>query len=159
MSTLAYAELVTIHPEIVATPTWGTISRNRDVLALINSSQWTAGSHLSNAALVGFLAPANGAGDVLPGLVYDATSFQSYVLQSPRLEGAEQLSIAVASDGFIRLAGATGIPIEAGPGGAMITAKTMSVIDTNLGALMTPGDVETLTLVLFLGISAVQNQT
>jgi len=159
MSTLAYAELATKNPGVVATPTWGTISRNRDLLALINSSQWTAGSQLSNAALVGFLAPANGAGDVLPGLNYDATSFQAYVLQSPRLEGAERMSIALASDGFLRLAAATGIPVESGPAGAVITGKTMSMIDSHLGEFMTAEDIQTLTVVLFLGIPAAQDQT
>ena len=159
MSTLAYAELVTINPEVVATPTWGTISRNRDLLALINSSRWTAGSQPSNSELVGFLAPANGAADVLPGLVYDATSFQSYVLKSPRADGAEQMSIAVASELFIRLAGVTGIPIAAGPGGIVITGETMSIIDSNLGEFMTSDDVQSLTVALFLGIPAPQKRT
>ena len=33
MSTLAYAELIAINPAAVSFPSWGTISRNRDVLA------------------------------------------------------------------------------------------------------------------------------
>jgi hypothetical protein len=152
MSTLAYAELIAINPAAVSFPSWGTISRNRDVLALINSSQWSAGSQPTKSDLIGFLAPANGAGDVLPGLVYDASSFQAYVLASPRATGTEQMSLAVASELFIRMAGITGIPIAAGPGGTVITGETMSMIDSSLGEFLSSDDVHALAIALFLGI-------
>jgi hypothetical protein len=95
---------------------------------------------------------------VLPGLVYDASSFQSYVLDSPRVSGAEHMSIAVASDLFIRLAGVTGIPIAAGPGGAVITRETMSIIDSNLGEFLTGDDVQALTHALSLGVPGPQKR-
>jgi len=154
MSTLAYADLVSLNPAVVSSPTWGAICRNTDLLALVNSAQWTPGPTTTSESTAGFLAPANGASDVLPGLINDATSFQSHVLESPRLEGAENMSVAFASELLVRLAGISGIPIDSGPAGPVINEATLSQLDASVGDFLTASELQTLVGALSLGAAA-----
>jgi hypothetical protein len=89
ISTALYINLVERDPDIVTDRTWGTVSRNRDALALLNSGQWSASSPSRNADSIGFLLAAGSAMDILPGVYIDASSFSAYILASPRTERAE----------------------------------------------------------------------
>jgi hypothetical protein len=151
MSTLAYADLVTIHPDAPETLTWGTVSRNLDLLALLNSAPWSAGG--SSSASIGFLGAANGAADILPGLIPDATSFQAHVLGSARGAGADQLGSAAPSELLAGLAQVGGVSLPLTPNGPVIDDAAIRLLDGGVSAFLTPDEAVLLISALDLGIS------
>ncbi|HET9662542.1 MAG TPA: hypothetical protein VFP05_19595 [Thermomicrobiales bacterium] len=81
LSTVLWADLVTTDPTLPSSATWGVITRNRDLLALLNAQPFDPGTPAGNR--IG-LRLATGDGDVLPGLLMDPGSFVDYILESPR---------------------------------------------------------------------------
>jgi hypothetical protein len=83
VSSVLWAEFVTADPSLSTAATWGTIMRNRDLLALLNSQPFDPGN--PDATAFGLRLAAGSGGDVLPGLLASAGSFVDYVLASPRV--------------------------------------------------------------------------
>jgi hypothetical protein len=81
LSTVLWADFITTDASLVSAPSWGTITRNRDLLALLNAQPFDPGTPL--ATDIG-LRLAAGNGEVLPGLPMDPGSFVEYILHSPR---------------------------------------------------------------------------
>lgn len=65
IASVLWADLIATDPSLVESKTWGTITRNRDLLALLDSQPFDAGN--PSAASIG-LRLGTGGGDVLPGL-------------------------------------------------------------------------------------------
>lgn len=82
IASVLWADLIATDPSLVDSKTWGTITRNRDLLALLDSQPFDAGN--PSAASIG-LRLGTGGGDVLPGLPMNPSSFVAYINQSPRL--------------------------------------------------------------------------
>jgi len=85
IASVLWADLINTDPGLTDSKTWGTITRNRDLLALLDSQPFDPGN--PGAASIG-LRLGTGDGDVLPGLPMDSASFVAYVSQSPRLAAA-----------------------------------------------------------------------
>ncbi len=83
LSSLFWADLVTADPSLTTGSTWGTITRNRDLLALLNSQPFDPGN--PDSTTFGLRLAAGSSGDVLPRLPVSAGSFVDYVLDSPRI--------------------------------------------------------------------------
>lgn len=81
LSTVLWADLVTSDATLAQSGTWGTITRNRDLLALLNAQPFDPGS--PSGQEIGLRLGA-GDGDVLPGLPMDPGSFVEYIRESPR---------------------------------------------------------------------------
>ncbi len=64
------------------------------------------------------------------------------------------MSIGIASELLVRLAGMSGIPIELGPAGPVISSATLSQLDASAGDFMTAEDVQALAEILLLGVAA-----
>ena len=82
LSSVLWANFITDDRSLVDAHTWGTITRNRDLLALLNSQPFDPGAPAATS--VGLRLGVTG-GDVLPGLTMNAASFVDYVRASPRL--------------------------------------------------------------------------
>jgi hypothetical protein len=93
ISTVLWADFVKADPSLAAAGTWGTITRNRDLLALLNSQSFDPGT--PTAAAFGLRLSTGSMGDVLPGLPMSAGSFVDYILESPRI--AQQTNAASTS--------------------------------------------------------------
>jgi hypothetical protein len=78
-----WADFVTADPSLTTSATWGTITRNRDLLALLNSQPFDPGTPDSTS--FGLRLAAGSGGDVLPGLPISAGSFVDFVLASSRV--------------------------------------------------------------------------
>lgn len=87
VSSVLWADLIATDPTLTASSTWGTIIRNRDLLALLNAQPFDPSSD-ADSSEVGLRLSA-GNGDVLPGLLMSASSFVDYVLESPRLAASD----------------------------------------------------------------------
>lgn len=83
LSSLLWADLVAVDPWLTDGSTWGTITRNRDLLALLNSQPFDPGN--PDSATFGLRLAAGSSGDILPRLLVSAGSFVDYVLGSPRV--------------------------------------------------------------------------
>jgi len=81
LSTVLWSDFIAADPTLTTSGTWGTITRNRDLLALLNAQPFDPGT--PQATGIG-LRLAAGNGDVLPGLPMDPGSFVDYILGSPR---------------------------------------------------------------------------
>jgi hypothetical protein len=151
LGTLAYADIVASDPELVTQSTWGVIQRNRDLLALINSSSWAPGLDSLNS--VGFLRPSNDAVDILPGLYDDAASFAEFITARPRSIGLESRSSAEAPPVFAEYLDFAGIDLRVSGDGTIIDAETLGELDANLGAFLSPDDALRTAEILQLGTS------
>lgn len=106
LSTVLWADLLTADPTLSDTGTWGTIGRNRDLLALLNSQPFDPGN--PDAAAIGLRLSTGDNGDVLPGLLRDTSSFLDYVHTSPRISTPNSPSSPAAPPAlteFLRRAG------------------------------------------------------
>lgn len=153
MSTVAYATLLEKQPSVASNPTWGTISRNVDTMALLNSSPWSPSSPGGDVSQVGFLAPAAGVTDVLPGIATDATSFQAYVLDSARGDGIDATTVSIPSELLIAVAESTGAPFARQSGGAIIDQTAMLLLDANVSSLLPPDVIASLLTALHLSVA------
>ncbi len=154
LSTICYGDLVAHNPEIVNAPTWGTISRNLDLLALLNSAQWSVTNTGAGATSIGFLSSGAGIPDVLPGALLDATSFHDYVSQSARFEGVSNVVATAAPELLVNLAGTIGVVIESGPAGPVITSMTLQRLDLAVGILLPNPRIAEIVSGLSLGVAA-----
>lgn len=82
LSTTLWADFVASDPYLTSGGTWGTITRNRDLLALLNSQPFDPGN--PDSSTFGLRLATGSAGDVLPGIPMRPGSFVDYVLASPR---------------------------------------------------------------------------
>jgi hypothetical protein len=153
MSTMAYAAMVDDLPSIASKPTWGTISRNIDLLALLNSAPWSSSVESMAPEEIGFLAAAPGVTDVLPGLVQDAGSFQAYVLNSARADGVDAVTLSIPSKLLLDVAESSGAPLPQGAGGAVIDQVAMLQLDGRVSKLMAPEMTASVLAALGLGVS------
>lgn len=150
MGTLWYGSVLLDRPGLSSRRSWGTIERNRDLLALVNSSESTD-NNPANAASFGFLAPANGASDCLPGLYDDADSFAQFVLSELGTgydDGTNLSPRTSISERYLDFAGvqATGN----GTNGAMFNTENLLALDANLGTFLT--DDQVLAIVTAMGL-------
>ncbi len=83
LSSVLWADFITADPTLTTGGTWGTIVRNRDLLALLNSQPFDPGD--PESAAFGLRLAAGSGGDVFPRLQISAGSFVDYVLGSPRV--------------------------------------------------------------------------
>ncbi len=81
LSSVLWADLIRADPTLVQAGTWGTIVRNRDLLALLGSQPFDPGSPASTS--IGLRLGA-GDGDALPGIPMNVASFVGYIDASPR---------------------------------------------------------------------------
>jgi hypothetical protein len=110
LSSVLWADFVTADPSLTAGGTWGTITRNRDLLALLNSQPFDPGN--PNSTAFGLRLASGSGGDVFPGLPVSAGSFVDYVLESPRAPntGPAQINLAPAAlTELLRLSSVQGI--------------------------------------------------
>ncbi len=154
MSTIAYAQFVENDPTIAGDATWGTINRNIDLLALLNSTQWSAAEGSIPAGALGFLASAGGSRDVLPGLIVDAHSFQHRVFDSARVDSAANVTVSSPSELLIGLAEVTGVTLPLGPTGPIIDQTALLQIDSRVGSLIPAETIATILAALMLGVAA-----
>lgn len=82
IASVLWADLITENPTLIESNTWGTIVRNRDLLALLNAQPFDPGT--PEALSIGLRLGVSG-DDVLPGLPMNPSSFVDYIRQSPRL--------------------------------------------------------------------------
>ncbi len=82
IASVLWADLITTDPGLTDSKTWGTITRNRDLLALLDSQPFDPGD--PTAATIG-LRLGTGNSEVLPGLPTGSSSFVTYIHDSPRL--------------------------------------------------------------------------
>ena len=108
-STLAYGDLILIDPATASSRTWGSISRNRDLLALLNSAAFLPGYASPPGSSPGLAGTSNVLFDVLPGVAIDARSFEDYVLTGTRGQLVATERFSVASDLFLNIAEQTGM--------------------------------------------------
>lgn len=154
MGTLAYAAVVDVDPALVKTPTWGVMTRNRSLLALLNSAAWPSeADQPENADSIGFLSAPNEAGDILPGLYADATSFADYVETSPLAARFDRYSDLEAPPVFAEYLAFAGIdPTSKFRDAVLLSEETMSEIDAQLGGFLRPDDALGLAKTLKLGV-------
>jgi hypothetical protein len=153
-STICYASLAEQSPEIVSAPTWGTISRNIDLLALLNSSPWSVSSGGADVAAIGFLTGPSSPAGALPGTLFSAESFNSYVSQSPRAAGTAPVFSSPAPELLITVAGVAGIALGASPAGPVVSSETMRNLDRSVGVFMSVSSAAKLAEVLALGVAS-----
>lgn len=153
MSTVAYAQFVENVPSITRVATWGTINRNIDLLALLNSTQWSAADGIVPPGALGFLAPSGDTMDVLPGLLIDATSFQHRVFDSARVDGAANVTFSSPSELLIGLAEVSGVSLPLGPAGHVIDQTALLQIDGRVGSLVPADTIATILTSLMLGVA------
>lgn len=151
LGSLAYASVLLVDPDLAATETWGVIERNRDLLALLNSSAWMTRGDVANADSIGFLKASNGALDILPGLYADAPSFAAYIRSLPHLPKLEQQVNRVAQPAFDRYLSFVGIRVQSRGGDNVLDDQTMQALDARLGAFLNPEGALQLANVLSLG--------
>lgn len=155
MGTLAYADVVKIDPSTVKPSTWGVLTRNRALLALLNSAAWPGdGSTPANADSIGFLSAPNKAHDILPGLYADATSFADYVESSPqgaRFDHTSDLEAPPVFAGYLAYAGIE--PTGRFRDAILLSEQTMSDVDAQLGAFLSPDGALRLAKTLNLGVA------
>ncbi|MGH2531827.1 MAG: hypothetical protein ACRDJW_05920 [Thermomicrobiales bacterium] len=138
LGTLSYADFVDAEPDLVAHSTWGVIQRNRDLLALINSSSWAP--DLDNLNSVGFLGPSNGAIDILPNLYDDAASFAEFITARPRAVDLERRATTEAPPVFVAYLIHAGVEPRQREGRPTFDAETLGELDARLGAFLSPDD-------------------
>jgi hypothetical protein len=155
MGTLAYADIVEVDPALVKTSTWGVMTRNRGLLALLNSAAWPgAGGDIENADSIGFLSAPNEAGDILPGLYTDATSFADYVETSPQAARFDRVSDLEAPPVFGEYLAYAGIePTSRFRSAILLSKETMSEVDAQLGGFLSPDEALGLAKTLKLGVA------
>jgi hypothetical protein len=120
LSTVLWSEFITADSTLVGSGTWGTITRNRDLLALLDSQPFDPGN--PTAADIG-LRLATGESDVLPGLPMNPGSFVDYVLNSPRVAAADSAGVGKAPTALAALLQRAGIDQD---------TDTATVVDQNL---------------------------
>jgi hypothetical protein len=154
MGTLAYGDFVAIDPSLVKAKHWGVMNRNRDLLALLNSTTWPGDDEaLANADSIGFLGASNAADDILPGLYADAESFADYVETTPQASRFDNTSDLEAPAVFADYLAYAGIePTNRFRGKILLSDQTMTEIDAALGNFLTPDDALTLAKTLKLGV-------
>ena len=154
MATLAYADLILLDPDSASSRTWGSISRNLDLLALLNSATFLPGQATVSGAKPGLAGSTSGSFDVLPGLIQDSRSFLEFTLSGSRqnLIGTEQFS--VASDLFLDISVQTGITGSEAAGPEVVSSRTITAIDQHLDAFLAPDDVSTLIEMLDLNVGS-----
>jgi hypothetical protein len=156
MGTIAYADLIAFAPETVSIPTTGVMNRNRDLLALINSSARAGrtSSDTIDPASIGFLGVPVRGDDLLPGLYADAASFSDYVASSEYFgtfdRGEDQVAPAVF-EAFLREAGIT--PPQNLSGTVLYDSPTLRQVDALLTKLFPEKQLLATAAVLNLGIS------
>jgi hypothetical protein len=134
LSTTLWADLVAGDPTLGGGASWGTISRNRDLLALLNSQPFDPGNPTGLAT--GLRLPTGGDGDVLPGLLRDAGSFLDYVLQSPRASASDLSQTGVAPAVLTELLRWAGIEPSATSQSAAIDEDFLAQIDSQFGGIL-----------------------
>ncbi|CAN5553802.1 hypothetical protein BH23CHL5_BH23CHL5_05790 [soil metagenome] len=154
LSTICYGDLIARNSVTVNAPTWGTISRNLDLLALVNSAQWSVTNAGGGGSSIGFLSSGAGVPDVLPGTLLDATSFHEHVSQSARFEGTSNVSDNAAPELLVNLAGAIRVVIESGPTGPVITNVTLQRLDLAVGIFLPDRRISDIVSGLSLGVAA-----
>ncbi|HET8522592.1 MAG TPA: hypothetical protein VFL82_05115, partial [Thermomicrobiales bacterium] len=151
LGSLVYADALTVDPDLAVGQTWGVIQRNRDLLALINSSAWSATSDVTNADSIGFLRASNGAPDILPGLYADASSFADYIRTQPHIPKLETQPGRAAQPVFDRYLAFAGVRVQARGDDNILDDQTMEALDARLAAFLTADNALNLTNLLSLG--------
>lgn len=156
LGTLSYGAWVATDPDLPRARTWGVINRNRDLLALLNSTAFPGGTKTpSNADLIGFFSPADGAGDILPGLYTDATSFAGYVATKPQATRYDRHSELEAPSVFVKYLDFAGIkPTSTFRDTVTFSKATMGDLDAGLAAFLSSNGALVLARTLDLGIAA-----
>jgi hypothetical protein len=83
LASVLWADFIAFDGSLPNAGTWGTITRNRDLLALLNSQPFDPGD--PDSTTFGLRLASGPEGNVLPGLPVRAGSFVDYVLESPRV--------------------------------------------------------------------------
>jgi hypothetical protein len=156
MGTLAYGDILQVDPAVAKAKTWGVMNRNRDLLALLNSTAWPGGASApENADSIGFLGASNEADDILPGLYADASSFADYIETSPQAARFDRYSDLEAPPVFGQYLASAGIePSSRFRGQILFSEQTMSEVDSALDGFIGPDDALALAKTLKLGVTA-----
>jgi hypothetical protein len=132
LSTVLWADFVTTDATLISSPTWGTITRNRDLLALLNAQPFDPGT--PRATTIG-LRLAAGNAEVLPGLPMDPGSFVDYVLSSPRAVAIDRPDSSSAPAALTELLRRSGIEPGTAPP-ARIDDDLLAQVDLDFSRLL-----------------------
>lgn len=152
LGTLAYADLIALSPEVVATGTAATVARNRQLLALLNSGARPQATAVAEEAGFGFLAAPDGVDDVLPGLYADAGSFADYAVSQARAVETSGTRAGEASRVFRRYLVFAGVASRAAGAPSTFDRATLEDLDAELGAFLSPAEVRAAARTLRLGV-------
>ena len=150
LGTLAYADLLATAPDDAVANTRGVATRNRELLALLNSSALAGGT--GGASPIGFRSAPPGVTDVLPGLYVDAPSFADYVRPSgpaPVDERRWQDEDTLAFRAYLAPANHVGEPRIRSAG-----TTTLGEIEPAVAAFLSPDQIVELAGTLQLGVLA-----
>jgi hypothetical protein len=132
------------------------MTRNRDLLALLNSAAWPGDQPaLANADSLGFLSAPKGTDDVLLGLYADARSFADYIETLPhaaRFDRHADLEAPPVFEHYLIYANIT--PERRFRNLILFDEETLEAIDAQLGAFLSPDDALSLAKTLKLGVLA-----
>lgn len=143
---LAWADLVTVNPKVAQARTWGVVSRNNYLLALLNTS--------GQDGLIGILADNPEIEDVLPGVYADPTTFAGYIDSQPWGLRFDRNSELEAPAVFAEMLTGVGIEPSTGVGGVVAYGEeTLIDLDAAVSRMMTPEKVLAVAKALGLGIA------
>lgn len=132
LGTLAWANLIAAMPGAAKAKTWGTITRNIGLLALLNSAA-------AGGAGIGVLAPATGVQDILHGVYLDSNSFSAFADGRPWGVHFDRQAELEAPPIFIDYLTFAGAPPTPGIGGIVsLSDKTLANLDSAMGVLLSP---------------------
>lgn len=156
MGTLCYADLLLADPALAKSRTWGVMTRNRDLLALLNSAAWPSDQQaLANADSLGFLSAPQGTDDVLLGLYADARSFADYIETMPHAARFDRHADLEAPPVFEHYLASVNIsPERRFRNLVLFDEETLATVDAQLGAFISPDEALTLAKTLRLGVLA-----
>lgn len=132
LSTVLWADFVTTDASAASSPTWGTITRNRDLLALLNAQPFDPGT--PRATAIG-LRLAAGNAEVLPGLPMDPGSFVDYILNSPRTAAIDRPDSSSAPAALTELLRRSGIDQGSAPS-TQIDDDLLAQVDLDFSRLL-----------------------
>jgi hypothetical protein len=152
LSTIIWCKLVAADPTLKDSATWGTISRNRDLLALLNTQPFEPGNPTGLAT--GLRLSTGDGGDVLPGLLRDSGSFYDYVLNSPRASTPNLSQSGASPPALTEFLRRAGIDRSASMQSVQIDDSLLQRIDAQFSSILPAIDAVDAAIVLGLTLSS-----
>lgn len=146
LGTLAWADLIAAMPGAAKAKTWGTITRNIGLLALLNLAD-------AGGAGLGVLAPATGVQGILHGVYLNSTSFSAFADGRPWGVHFDRQAELEAPPIFIDYLTFAGAPPTPGIGGIVsLSDKTLANLDSAMSVLLSPAALMADAATLSLGV-------